>query len=140
MGSSDSTRRCQGITASGKRCEKLVAGSHTHCFSHDPTKAQRRSEAASKAAKAKHAETCAEILEIRENLKSISAGVLKGTITTAKGSVVAQLIGVLLRTFDEQRKQIEHDELRKEVDELKARFATRTLENDSEFGSGYWAR
>jgi len=66
--------------------------------------------------------------------------VLKGTITTAKGSVVAQLIGVLLRTFDEQRKQIEHDELRKEVDELKARFATRTLENDSEFGSGYWAR
>jgi hypothetical protein len=65
-------RRCQGITSQGKRCEKIVGPAQTLCFLHDPTRASERSELASKAAKARHASPCDEIVEIRQEMKSLA--------------------------------------------------------------------
>ena len=113
------TRRCQGITPSGKRCERIVGASQTHCFAHDPSKAQARSENAAKAARSKRGSPSEEIVELREQLRGVAEDVRGGKVTTAKGSVIAQILGVLLRTFEQQRKQAEFDEIRGELAELK---------------------
>jgi len=115
-------RRCQGITGSGKRCERLIGPSQTHCYSHDETRAKERRENASKAAKARYATPCAEIVAVREQLSTLAEDVRQGKVTTAKGAVVAQILGVLLKTFEQARKQAEFDEIRVEMGELREMF------------------
>jgi hypothetical protein len=133
--------RCSGITSSGKRCSHTVSNPGDLCHSHHPDKAERRREIASQGGKlSRKGNPAEEIVDLRHELRSVADEVKRGKLTTARGAVVAQVLGVLLRTFEQQRRQAEHDELRKEVEELKARFATRTLENDSVYGSGYWSR
>jgi hypothetical protein len=139
-------RRCQGITSQGKRCEKIVGPAQTLCFLHDPTRASERSELAAKAAKAakaRHASPCDEIVEIRQEMKSLADQVRQKKVTLGVGSVVNQILGNMLRTFEQQRRQKEFDDLERRLEEVERRYARRNNaqeENDYGFGSGRWVR
>jgi hypothetical protein len=138
-----SPRRCQGITATGRRCEKLIGPSQTFCFSHNPEKAEERSALAAKAAKSKHTTPCDEIVEIRQEMKSLADLVRQKKVTVGVGSVVNQILGNMLRTFEQQRRQKEFDDLERRLEEVERRYARRhnaQEENDYGFGSGRWVR
>ena len=141
MSDTDNPRRCLGITSSGQRCERVVGPSQRHCYHHNPEEAQRRKENASKAAKAKHGGgEQAEIVELRQEMRELADKVLDRKVTPGIGSVVNQILGNMIKTFEQQRKQEEHAELRKEVEELKSRFEVRrTSGGNSPFGGGYWS-
>ena len=106
-------RRCAAITSTGTRCERVVHGDATYCYSHDPQAAERRKKAASKGARAKNGY---ELTSVKDKLRSLAADVESGKLSTAKGSVAAQIYGVLLRAFEQERKQ-------KEVEEFEERLA-----------------
>lgn len=137
------TRRCQGITSQGKRCEKIVGPAQTLCFLHDPTRARERSELASKAAKARHASPCDEIVEIRQQMKSLADLVRQKKITVGVGSVVNQILGNMLRTFEQERRQKEFDDLEKRLSEVE-RMHARKRDTPTESGpfdvGGGWVR
>lgn len=140
MSDTDNPRHCSGFTSSGQRCERIVGPSQKHCYHHDPEEAQRRKENASKAAKAKHGGERAEIVELRQEMRDLADKVLDRKVTPGIGSVVNQILGNMIKTFEQQRKQEEHAELRKEVEELKARFEVRrTSGGNSPFAGGYWS-
>jgi len=123
MSEDGKVRRCQGITSQGRRCEKLIGSSATLCFLHDPEAAQKRSEMASKAAKARHGGgERAEIVELRQELRELAEQIRQRKVTPGIGSVVNQVLGTLLRTFEQQRKQAEFDEIRHEMGELRSLF------------------
>ncbi len=140
---SANTRRCQGITSQGKRCEKIVGPAQTLCFLHDPTRASERSELASKAAKARHASPCDEIVEIRQEMKSLADLVRQKKVTVGVGSVVNQILGNMLRTFDQERRQREFDDLERRLAEVERMHArkrdTPTSDNPFDVGGG-WVR
>jgi hypothetical protein len=117
-------RRCQGITSQGRRCDKLIGSSATLCFLHDPEAAQRRKEMASKAAKARHGGgERAEIVELRQEMHELAQEVRARKVTPGVGSVVNQILGNMIKTYEQQRKQVEFDEIRHEMGELRELFA-----------------
>ncbi len=110
--------RCQGTKGDGSPCEKIVKASEPYCYSHDPKSAERRSQAASKAARAKHA--AGELSDIKAKLKELADGVLIGEVDRANGSVCAQIYGVLLRAIEAERKIKEAEELEQRLEALEA--------------------
>jgi hypothetical protein len=52
-------------------------------------------------------------------LRELAEDVVADRVTTAKGSVAAQILGVYLRAVEQERKQMEFDELRCEMVELR---------------------
>src|SRR5437870_3697851 len=112
--------RCSGLKPTGEPCERIVGASQHYCYSHDPSRSEERHRNASKAARSK----IGEVGEIKAQLRRVADGVLDGSIDTARGSVCAQLYGVLLRAIEAERRIRETDELQAQVEELTERFAT----------------
>jgi hypothetical protein len=108
--------RCSVSKADGTPCQAIVKESQRLCHAHDPARADQRRRAASKAGKSR---TGGEISGIKTRLRELAEDVVAERITTAKGSVAAQILGVYLRAVEQERKQREYDELRVEMDELR---------------------
>lgn len=109
-------RRCQAVKPGGGRCQRIVPSSQDYCYSHDPHRAEERRQNASKAGKSKAAG--GELAEVKDQLKDIAEKVLRGEITTAKGSVASQLLGVYLRAVEIERKQRSDQELEERIAHL----------------------
>jgi hypothetical protein len=107
--------RCQGITASGARCERLVSASQTHCYAHDASRAAQRKAIASKAAKSKSTETAA----IKAELRQLANDVLANRVSPGKASVASQVLGQHLKYMEFDRKVFSDEELAKELAELR---------------------
>ena len=101
-------KKCEAIASSGQRCQRLIKASESFCFSHDPLRAEERRRCASKAARAKNAGS--ELVQIKTRLKELSEDVVAGRLSTAKGSVAAQILGVYLRAVEQERKLKETQE------------------------------
>src|ERR671938_615447 len=101
-------RLCAGITRSGARCTQSVRPGLTYCHHHDPDRAEERSLAASRAARAK---VDVDIAAIKRRLREVAEGVLNGSIPTGRGSVAFQGFGVLIRAIEAERKIREQEEL-----------------------------
>ena len=112
------TRKCQAIKSTGGRCERVVHGDATHCYSHDPNTAERRRAAASKAARAKGPD--GEIGRIKARIKEISEGVLSGEFDKSRGSVCIQGYGVLRGFLDLEMKRREQLEFEQRLAQLEA--------------------
>src|SRR5215212_1772029 len=109
--------RCSGIKTDGVRCERVVSSAGELCYSHDPTKAAERKATASKGGKLSRKGNPAEdVVALRERLIGIADDVEASKLPNAKGQVLATVLGVAMRSFEVERKQREHDELRKEVE------------------------
>ncbi len=108
--------RCAATKGDGTSCQAIVKESQQLCHAHDPARADQRRRAASKAGKSR---TGGEISSIKARLRELAEDVVAERVTTAKGSVAAQILGVYLRAVEQERKQREYDELRGEMDELR---------------------
>ncbi len=65
--------RCAGSKPDGSPCERIVPGSQSHCYSHDPDRADERRRAASKAGKSKPNR---DVADIKRRLSELADSVL----------------------------------------------------------------
>jgi hypothetical protein len=78
-----------------------------------------RSANASKAARSK---VGPELREIKAMLKKLADDVLSGAVTPGKASVASQVLGVLLRAHEAERKFVEVEELKGEMAEVREMY------------------
>jgi glutathione S-transferase len=107
--------KCGGSKPDGSPCQRIVSPSQTFCPAHDPSRAEQRRRAASKAAKSKPNQ---EVAEIKQSLKALAEGVLEGRVARADAAVVGQVYNVVLRTLELERKIREQEELMERLEEL----------------------
>ena len=139
--------RCSAIKAGGERCQRIVGKDQQYCYSHDPARSSERRENASKAGAQSHKNSHAadEIGALRARLREISEGVLAGQLTTARGQTVATILGVLLRSYEVERKLREQDELVKRLEAVERAYdregGNPISSDDTPFGTGgRWLR
>ena len=113
--------RCQGVKADHTPCERIIGASQRFCYSHDPSNADARKRTASKAGKVKT--TSAEIREAKQQLRTLADDVIEGRVDKGRASVAAQVLGVLQKWVEQERKIKETDELAKRVQELEEQQA-----------------
>jgi hypothetical protein len=107
--------RCTGIKRDGGQCTTIVPPPLTHCYQHDPDRAEERKLNASKAGRARHDP---EVREIKKHLKDLYAGVLEGRVDRAAAAVANQVANTRLRAIEVERRVREQDELEERLDEL----------------------
>src|SRR5829696_3996008 len=132
--------RCSANKADGTPCQAIVKESQQLCHAHDPARADQRRRAASKAGKSR---TGGEISAIKARLRELAEDVVADKITTAKGSVAAQILGVYLRAVEQERKQREFDDLERRLEAVEKMYSRKGDPTDSDgysFGGGMWAR
>src|SRR5215207_8444645 len=111
--------RCAGKKGDGTPCERIVGSSHEYCYAHDPSYAEDRKKAASKAAKSPaRSRSTSEIREIKGRLKDLYAAVLEGRAERAAAAVANQIANTQLRAIELERRVREQDELEGQFDEL----------------------
>jgi hypothetical protein len=111
--------RCAGKKGDGTPCERIVGSSHEYCYAHDPSYAEDRKKAASKAAKAPaRSRSTTEIREIKGRLKDLYTEVLEGRAERAAAAVANQIANTQLRAIELERRVREQDELEERLDEL----------------------
>jgi hypothetical protein len=111
--------RCAGKKGDGTPCERIVGSSHEYCYAHDPSYAEDRKKAASKAAKAPaRSRSTTEIREIKGQLKDLYAAVLEGRAERAAAAVANQIANTQLRAIELERRVREQEELEGRLDEL----------------------
>ena len=69
--------RCAGIKRDGGRCTTVVEPSYTHCYQHDPDRAEERRRNASRAARSKPSR---EIVGVKAQLRDLARDVLAGDL------------------------------------------------------------
>jgi len=111
-------RTCAAITSQGQRCERVVNGDATYCYSHSPENAERRRAAASKAARAKGPD--GEVGQVRSRLKQLGEDVLAGKVEKSAASIAAQVWGVYLRACETEMKRREQLEFEERLAQLEA--------------------
>jgi hypothetical protein len=107
--------RCAGTKRDGGQCTTIVPPPLTHCYQHDPDRAEERRLNASRATRARHDP---EIREIKKLLKDLYAGVLEGRMERAAAAVANQVANTRLRAIEVERRIREADELEERLDEL----------------------
>jgi hypothetical protein len=109
--------QCSADKRDGSRCSLPAKGDNGFCWAHNPANAEQRKKAASRAGKSK---PNSELSDIKRRLKAVAQDVLEGRIETGRGSVAAQVYGVLLRAIEQERKQRELEEFEERLAELEA--------------------
>ena len=111
--------RCAGKKGDGTPCERIVGSSHKFCYAHDPSYAEDRKKAASKAARSPaKSRSTTEIREIKGRLKDLYAAVLEGRAERAAAAVANQIANTQLRAIELERRVREQEELEERLDEL----------------------
>jgi hypothetical protein len=111
--------RCAGKKGDGTACERIVGASQQYCYAHDPSYAEDRKKAASKAAKSPaRSRSNSEIREIKGRLKDLYSAVLEGRAERAAAAVANQIANSQLRAIELERRVREQDELEDRLDEL----------------------
>ena len=111
--------RCAGKKGDGTPCERIVSASHEYCYAHDPSYAEDRKKAASKAARSPaRSRSTSEIREIKGRLKDLYAAVLEGRAERAAAAVANQIANTQLRAIELERRVRDQDELEERLDEL----------------------
>lgn len=110
---------CAGIKRDGSRCTATVEPPQTHCWWHDPDNAEKRSRAASKAARSKPNREIAAVKTLVEDLTNRVIGTEGAEpLSASAGAVAAQLINVRLRTIELERRLKETEDLEARIEAL----------------------
>ena len=107
--------KCAGIKRDGGRCAVIVGPGQTHCYQHDPDRAEERRRNASRGGRAKGN---GELADLKQQLKDLAAGVLDGSVERGRAAVVNQIFNTLIRAIEQERKLRELDELAARLEEL----------------------
>lgn len=105
--------QCSGIKRDGGRCTVVVGPGQTHCYQHDPRRAEDRRRNASKGGKSKGNPT--KLTKLDRQLEDLAANALEGKVERGVAAVVNQIINTRVRLLEVERKI-------KEVEELEARL------------------
>jgi hypothetical protein len=108
--------KCAGTKRDGGRCAMVVDPGHSHCYQHDPDRAEERRRNASRGGRAKGN---GELADLKKRLKELAAGVLDGSVDRGRAAVANQLYNTLIRATEQERKLKETEELAREVEELR---------------------
>jgi LPS O-antigen subunit length determinant protein (WzzB/FepE family) len=106
---------CAGIKRDGARCTVVVSGPQDYCYQHDPARAEERRRAASRAGRSKPSR---ELVSIKRQLQGLADNVLDGSVDRSDASVAGQLLNILLRAVEVERKAKETDELEERLEAL----------------------
>jgi hypothetical protein len=107
--------RCAGIKRDGGRCATVVKPPHTHCYQHDPDRADERRRNASRAARSRPSR---EIVGVKAQLEELTLDVLAGELETGRAAVANQLINTRLRAIEQERKNRETEDLEARIEAL----------------------
>ena len=123
--------RCIAVKSDGQPCQAIVKGEQQRCYSHNPDNAKARSKTASKAASSRYG---GEIPSIKRDLRTMAEDVVSGKLPTARGSVAGQLLGILLKCIEQERRQREVEQLAQEVEEIKDLLASTKDQRGAYYG------
>lgn len=107
--------RCAGIKRDGGRCTVVVGAGQSHCYQHDPEKADERRRNASRGGRSKGQ---GELPDLKRQLKDLASDVLSGEVETGKAAVANQLLNTVLRAIEQERKQRELEEMAERLEAL----------------------
>jgi hypothetical protein len=105
--------RCAGKKEDGSPCERIVGASQSHCYSHDPKRAEERRRNASRGGRSK-----AKIAGLKAQLRKLAAGVLSGEVERGAATAVNQIINSQARLLELERKIKETEELEARLEAL----------------------
>jgi septal ring factor EnvC (AmiA/AmiB activator) len=109
--------RCAGIKRDGGRCAVVVGPGQSHCYAHDPDRADERRRNASRGGRMKGA---GEISDLKKQLANLAADVLSGKVERGVAAVVNQIINTRARLLEVERKIKETEELEARLEALEA--------------------
>jgi hypothetical protein len=115
--------QCAGIKRDGGRCTVVVGPGATHCYSHDPGRAEERKRNASRGGKSKGN---SEISDLKAQLRKLAADVLSGEVGRSEAAVVNQILNTRARLIELERKIREQEELETRLEALEEVLKTRT--------------
>ena len=111
--------RCAGKKGDGTPCERIVGASQEYCYAHNPSYAEDRKRAASKAARSPaKGRSTSEIRQIKGRLEDLYTAVLEGQEERAAAAVANQIANTQLRAIELERRVREQDELEGRLDEV----------------------
>src|SRR5215210_8178156 len=96
--------RCAGTTRDGRQCTVSVKPPLTHCYQHDPKRAEERKRNASRGGRSKGN---GELGELKKRIKDLAAEVLDGRAERGRAAVANQLYNTLIRAVEQERKMRE---------------------------------
>ncbi len=110
--------QCAFIRADGHRCGASAMKGYSTCYGHRPDFAQERRRNASKGGKSGgRGRGSGEIIAIKEQLRDLVEGIRSGRVDRSDAAVCGQLLNIVLRALDSERKI-------KETELLEERLAT----------------
>ena len=117
--------RCVGIKRDGAQCTTIVRPPQTHCYQHDPARAQERRHNASRAGKSTGGR---ELRDLKRRISDVVDAVIEGSQDRGRAAVAIQGLNALRGALELERKI-------RELDELEARIEA--LEQPQEGGRGW---
>lgn len=132
--------RCAAITRAGERCKaEATHGSYgSYCWSHAPETAEARKQRARRGGQAggNGRPGVGDVAQVRQEIRGVLSGVLRGQIERSTGSVMFQGFNTLLRAFEVERKIKETDELEPRLIEIEQMVG----EHNGSTGRSSWRR
>jgi len=113
--------KCAAIKPEGVKCRARAMKGSEWCYNHDPaTEAQRKRNAAKggRTGGRGRPSSSGEVVELRQKLRQLAEDTLSGRIEVNVAAVVNQIFNTQLRALEQQRRNLETDELEEKVEEL----------------------
>ena len=107
--------RCAGIKRDGGRCAVVVGPGETHCYQHDPDRAEERRRNASKGGRARGN---GELADLKKQLKDLASDLLDARVDRGSAAVVNQILNTVIRAIEQERKMRELDEMAQRLEAL----------------------
>jgi hypothetical protein len=114
--------RCAGIKRDGGRCATIVEPPQTHCYQHDPARAEERRRNASRAARSRPSR---ELVGIKQRLSDLADDVLAGRQDKGVAAVASQVLNVYLRAVSVELKVQEQRELIERLETLEEQLESK---------------
>ncbi len=115
--------RCVGSKPDGSPCERIVPGSQSYCYSHDPDRSDARRRAASRGGKrGGRGRPMVELSDIKHRLEELAEDVLGGRQDRQDAAVAGQLLNYAIRAVSVGLKAKEVGELEARIEELSEAF------------------
>jgi hypothetical protein len=93
----------------------VVGPGRSHCYQHDPDRADERRRNASRGGRSKGN---GELPDLKRQLKDLAADVLKGEVDRGAAAVVNQIYNTLIRAIEQERKLRELEEMAERLEAL----------------------
>jgi hypothetical protein len=107
--------QCDGIKRDGGRCTVVVGPGQSHCYQHDPKRADDRRRNASKGGRSKGN---LKLAKLDRQLEDLASDALEGNVERGVAAVVNQIVNMRVRLLEVERKIKETEELETRLEAL----------------------